>query len=323
MVRPLRLMSMTGFGRAVIETRGRRVVVEVRSVNHRNLDVKVRGRALPAAAEIEIIRAVRAAMARGSVQVTVEEESEQRHEREGEGSAEARALDRVRAAHRALEQLRLELGLTSRVDLATAVAFLRLERDRLPEAGAPLTWDALVPAVNEALQALMEARAREGRLMAIELYGRTEQLGVIAARLGEYTRPLAERGARRLAERLSAGLSAAGGAAAGAPIDPARLAQEAALLADRLDVSEELARFEVHRARVAELVRAEGPTATPSLQRDVGQAGIGRTLEFLLQELSRELNTLGSKAQDAEVSALVIAGKAELEKIREQAQNIE
>jgi uncharacterized protein (TIGR00255 family) len=314
MVRPIRLMSMTGFGRAVIETRGRRVVVEVRSVNHRNLDVKVRGRSLPAAAEIEIIRAVRAALVRGSVQVTVEEENGERHEREGEGTPEARTLERVRAAHRALEQLRLELGLGARVDLATAVGFLRLERDRLPEAPAPLSWEALAPAVNEALAALVEARAREGGLLATELAGRTEQLAVIAARLADTTRPLAERAARRLAERLSAALAAVGHAiGATAALDPARLAQEAALLADRLDVSEELARFEAHRSRMAELLKtAEG-----------GQGGIGRTLEFLLQELGRELNTLGSKAQDAEVSALVIAGKAELEKIREQAQNIE
>ncbi len=83
-------------------------------------------------------------------------------------------------------------------------------------------------------------------------------------------------------------------------------------MADRLDVTEELARLEAHRLRLHDLL-----LATP------GREGVGRTLEFLLQELGRELNTLGSKSQDADVSTLVIAGKAELEKIREQAQNIE
>ena len=96
-------------------------------------------------------------------------------------------------------------------------------------------------------------------------------------------------------------------------VDPARLAQEVALLADRLDVSEELARLDGHRARL-------GPAAEPGAATT---ESIGRTLEFLIQELARELNTLGVKAQDVEVSALVIEGKAELEKIREQAQNIE
>jgi uncharacterized protein (TIGR00255 family) len=321
-------MSMTGFGRAVADVQGRHVAVEVRSVNHRGLDVKVRGRGLSGAVEVEIVRAVRAALARGSVQVSVEEAPAER-ERADVASAEARTLDRVRGAHQALEQLRRELGLETPVDLATAVGFLRLDRERTPDTQVDLPWEALAPALHEALAALVAARAREGQLLAAELQARAARLSSLGTDLVTHTAPLAERAARRLSERLASALAATTpGAVTGAAIDPARLAQEVATLAERLDVSEELSRFEVHRSRLAELVApGAGAPAIPgqtSTSTTPGQdAGSGRTLEFLLQELGRELNTLGSKAQDAEVSALVIAGKAELEKIREQAQNIE
>jgi uncharacterized protein (TIGR00255 family) len=303
------MMSMTGFGRATAVTvaggtatstgtagRQRRVVVEVRSVNHRNLDVKVRGRTVDAACEVEIIRAVRAAVARGSVQVTVEEEAD--------SHAAGGPLERMRAAYGALEALRAELKVEAPVSLDTVAAFLRLERERGLEGS--IGFAEVEPALNEALRGLAATRSVEGNALAVELRARAVALGKIVTSLRAITAPLAERAQKRLVERLAA-------AAAAISLDPARLAQEAALLADRLDVSEELARLETHRARLDGLL-AGGQEPGASL---------GRTLDFLLQELGRELNTIGAKSQDAEVASLVIAGKAELEKIREQAQNIE
>jgi uncharacterized protein (TIGR00255 family) len=287
------MMSMTGFGRAVRDAGGRGVVVEIRSVNHRALDVKVRSRALTAACEIEIIRAVRAALGRGSVQVSVEEEAAEKN---------PFSVERVAAVHRTLEQLRADLGLAEPVDLATVAAFLRLEREPVT---AGWSWPELQAGVAEALAALVEMRAREGDLLAQDLRTRTERLGRVVADLHRLAGSLAQRGAARLRERLQA-------LAADTRVDPARLAQEVAVLADRLDVSEELARLDGHRMRLDQLLA--GSTVTES---------VGRTLEFLVQELAREIHTLGVKAQDVEVSALVIEGKAELEKIREQAQNIE
>jgi uncharacterized protein (TIGR00255 family) len=297
------MISMTGFGRATAATvvsgaegRPRRVVVEVRSVNHRNLDVKVRGRAVDAACEVEIIRAVRAAVARGAVQVVVEEEADSR--------GGAGPLDRMRAAYGALEALRAELKVEAPVSLDTVAAFLRLERERGLE--GTIGFAEVEPALAEALRALAATRSAEGAALAAELRSRAAELGRICASLHDATAPLAGRAHRRLVDRLAA-------AAAAVSLDPARLAQEAALLADRLDVSEELARLDAHRGRLNGLLTgAEDP-----------RASLGRTLDFLLQELGRELNTIGSKSQDAEVATLVIAGKAELEKIREQAQNIE
>ena len=288
------MMSMTGFGRAVVDSGGRRVAVEIRSVNHRALDVKLRSRMLAAACEVEIIRAVREALRRGAVQVSVEEDTG--------GPLPQFSPERVRTVHHTLEQIRGELGLPGPVDLATVAAFLRLEREPI---AAGLSWPELEPAVREALVSTQEMRAREGDALAADLRGRAERLGRLLAELHRHVRPLARRAADRLSDRVRA-LSAA------VSVDPGRLAQEVALLADRLDVSEELARLEGHRARLDQLLTGATPTES-----------IGRTLEFLVQELARELNTLGVKAQDVEVSGLVIEGKAELEKIREQAHNIE
>jgi uncharacterized protein (TIGR00255 family) len=115
---------------------------------------------------------------------------------------------------------------------------------------------------------------------------------------------LPTRAGRRLADRLAA-------LAAHVPVDPARLAQEIALLAERLDVSEEVVRLETHLAHLQRLIDGDGGGAA------------GRKMDFVVQEVARELNTVAAKVQDAEIAALVIDGKAELEKIREQAQNVE
>jgi uncharacterized protein (TIGR00255 family) len=302
------MISMTGFGRAQGTVEGRALVIEIRSVNHRALDVKVRSRSVSAAVEVQIIRAVRAALARGSVQVSLDElpEGGERDEARGRAAGGV-SLERIRSTHAGLEQLRRQLGLPQPVDLATVASFLRLERDR-PSDVTPLEWQALEPMFTQALAALQQARAQEGQSLAAELRMRAGRLDEIVIELRENTRHIPARAQQRLIERLEQGLRAAAGSA----VDAGRLAQEVALMADRLDVTEELARLEAHRLRLHDLL-----VGTP------GREGVGRTLEFLLQELGRELNTLGSKSQDAEVSALVIAGKAELEKIREQAQNIE
>jgi uncharacterized protein (TIGR00255 family) len=289
------IASMTGFGRAEMACDGRRVVVEVRSVNHRGLDVKVRGKLSPST-ELEILRAVRASVGRGSIVLSVEEERR--------GEALGLDLDRARGLYGALEQLRAELGMTTPVDLATVAAFLRLSGE---SAATPPSWEALAPAVGEALAALRGMRASEGAALVADLDQRFARLRAIVTGLDSAVRALPERAARRLEERLTALTQQSG-------VSPERLAQEVALLAEKLDVSEELTRLSTHLDAATSLF---GPGSEP------GRDGVGRTLEFLLQEIGRELNTLGVKSQDAGVSAAVVQAKAELEKIREQAQNIE
>lgn len=284
--------SMTGFGRATTTVRGRRLSVEIRSVNHRGFDAKVRARELDGACEVEILRALRAAVARGAVLVSVREDG---------GALQALDLERVRAVHAALEALRGELRLAEPVGLSTVAAFLA------GPAGAPagpdVTWDELRPAVEEALRGLAATRAEEGAALAQDLGRRVETLRSIVSLIGTAAAPLPTRAARRLEERLAA-LDAV------PAVDPVRLAQEVALLAERLDVTEELVRLDAH---LGHLERLLGQEAEPA----------GRKMDFVVQEIGRELNTIGSKVQDAELASLVIEGKAELEKIREQAQNVE
>jgi uncharacterized protein (TIGR00255 family) len=284
--------SMTGFGRAAVTAGSRRFAVEIRSVNNRGIDVKVRGREVDASCEIEIIRAVRAAVERGAVGVSVREEG---------GAAMALNADRVRAVHASLESLRQELAVPGVVDLHTVAAFLG--DGTAGEGGSSPGWEVLRPAVGEALSGLLAMRAGEGRALQADLRARLDRLAATVSAIASASSSLPTRAARRLQERLVA-------LAAEVTLDPARLAQEVAVLAERLDVSEELVRLGTHLDHLTRLMAGEGGAA-------------GRKMDFVIQEIGRELNTVGSKVQDAEIAGLVIDGKAELEKIREQAQNIE
>jgi uncharacterized protein (TIGR00255 family) len=284
---------MTGFGRATAEAGDKRLRVEIRSVNHRGLDLKIRTREPDAYCDAEIARAVRAAVERGAVTVHVRDESPG-------GAAAGVDEARVRAIHRVLERLRQELALAGPVDLGTVAAFM--SGGAGPDLEGEALWEALRPALETALEELKATRAREGAALAEDLRGRVARLRALVADIGAAAAGLPERFARRLEERLATVRGQPG-------FDPGRLVQEAALMAERLDVSEELVRLRAHLAHLEELTSAPG--------------AVGRKLDFVIQEVGRELNTIGSKAQDAGVATLVIESKAELEKLREQAQNVE
>jgi uncharacterized protein (TIGR00255 family) len=283
---------MTGFGRASVEAADRRLRVEMRSVNHRGLDIKVRGSELDAYCEVEVARTIRGAVERGAVTVHVRDES----------NAEAAGVDeaRVRGVFEVLERLRQELEIEQPVDLATVGAFMtagsgvQLDGESL--------WQALRPAVADALAELVATRRREGEALAADLEANRAQLAALAASLRQATATLPDKFARRLEERLAVLRGQAG-------VDAGRIAQEVALAAERLDVSEELVRLDTHLEHFRELL--------------AGAGAVGRKLDFVIQEIGRELNTIGSKSQDAGVAALVIEAKSSLERMREQAQNVE
>ncbi|HEY6478116.1 MAG TPA: YicC/YloC family endoribonuclease [Polyangia bacterium] len=286
------LLSMTGFGRGSVDAGDRRLRVEIRSVNHRGLDIKIRSSEADAYCDTEIARAVRGAVERGAVTVLIRDES----------AAASAGIDepRVRALHQVLERLRQELEIEEPISLTTVGAFL--ETSRGSELSGEGLWEALRPAVTAALGELAAMRAREGVALAADLGARRARLIELGAGLRTRAAALPERFAQRLQERL-------GDHARQVPLDPARLAQEIALMAERLDVSEELVRLETHLGHLGEILKTGG--------------AIGRKLDFVIQEVGRELNTVASKAQDADMAAVVIDAKAELEKLREQAQNVE
>jgi len=288
------MKSMTGYGRASTGTgTGSAFTVELRTVNHRGLDLKIRSAESDAFCDMEITRLVRGSIERGSVAVTIREEG---------ASSQGLSAVRIKQSHATLDQIRKDLGLPNPVDLSTVAAFLALDGRSSNSLHGEALWTLLKPAVEEALRELHATRLREGQSLLADMTSRLHRLAEIVQTIQTALEPLPERFTRRLNEKLTALKDLPG-------YEPGRVAQEIALLVDRLDVSEELVRLRTHFDHVRALFSAD--------------VSVGRKLDFLIQEIGREINTLGSKSQDAGVAAMVIEAKSELEKIREQAQNIE
>lgn len=293
------IRSMTGFGAADGEVGGGRVSVEVRSVNHRFFSPSIKLPGLLARWEGEVRDALRRGVTRGHVTLSA------RWERDGAGDA-ASPIDEERfgAYVTQLRTLQQRHGLSAELDVGTVLRmpeiFAGAAREELPaEAGAQL-----VQVVDRAVVALLEMRQAEGARLVSYL---NERLALIGAALGR----IAERAPVRVVEQRDRLRGAVLELAGGVAVDQSRLAQEIALLADRLDVQEELSRFRAHIAAFREALGAAQPD------------GVGKRLGFLLQEMLREANTTGSKGNDAAIVSDVMQVKEELERIREQVENLE
>jgi len=293
------IRSMTGYGRAEVSGPRISAAVECRSVNHRHLDISLKLPRALAVYEPDARRLIQAAVQRGRVDVSATLTPA------GGGSGTtlsvntAQAREYEAAARAVADELRLTA--TLRVEWLLAQPGV-LTRDTEPAVAPEEGWALVAQALEAALADLVARREAEGKALAQELGALHEtleaQMALVAARV-----PVAQtRRMTRLRERIQALLGEI-------PVDEGRLATEVAALAERADITEELARLRVHlgdlRARIDE----------------GGQ--VGRPLDFLIQEINREVNTVGSKADDLEISQAVIAAKATLEKIREQVQNIE
>jgi len=287
--------SMTGFGRGASSAHGIETVVEIHTVNNRFLDVTVRGGRDVALVEAKTRELVREHLERGKVTVSVT----LRGETEGVPQAD---LLKAKGYHDALVALREELGLSGEIDLAMMARFRDVIGATVTEHGDEQVWEVTEPALREALEALVGMRDREGEALAIDLGDRFDRLLEALGAIGE----LAPGRTVAYGERLKARVKEA---FEGINVDEDRLHQEIAIFADRIDISEEGTRLRSHLDQARVLMSGETPA--------------GRQLNFLLQEMHREVNTLGSKANDQEISHLVVGMKEELEKIREQVQNIE
>jgi uncharacterized protein (TIGR00255 family) len=290
------IRSMTGFGAAEGTVGAARVTVEVRSVNHRFFNPTIKLPSAFARWEGEVREALRARVARGHVTLFA------RAERNATVGA---TIDEEKfAAYVAqLRLLQARHGLTGELDVGTV---LRMPEVFAASEAAEDTGSAaeLVAIVETAATALGAMREEEGRRLAAFL---RERVGVIEAALGR----IATRAPQRLIEQRDRLRAAVQELADGVALDEQRLAQEVAMLADRLDVSEELDRFESHVA------------AFRATLDDGAADGVGKRLGFLLQEMLREANTTGSKAGDAAMLQDVVLVKEELERIREQVENLE
>jgi uncharacterized protein (TIGR00255 family) len=286
---------MTGFGAADGEVAGGRLRLEIRSVNHRHLSVQLKLPGELSDLESVVRERLRTRFDRGHVTVSG-------RWLEAPGQAEAVAVDveRARALVAGLRKLAGELGLAGEVDLATVARLPDVVHISRTESAPDGT--GVADLLDRAAEACVAARQREGAVLCADL---TARLDVLAGLARTVTGAAPARLVRERDRLATAVRELAGGVA----VDPARLAQEIAYLADRLDITEELVRFETHLAAMREALG--------------GDAAAGRRLGFLLQELGREANTIGSKANDASIAAAVIAMKTELEKLREQVENLE
>lgn len=290
------MKSMTGFGAARAEGRRGTVHVEIRSYNHRFLDLRLRLHRDLLPLEPRVHGWARGRLERGRVEIRVE-----REEREGDTSA-LRFRPEVLGFYLAVvDRLREEHGLAGELDVCTALRLRDVvsateERDD-PE-GA---WSEVAPVLEHALESLVAMQEREGRVLQEDLLQRICVLGTELAAIEERARELPDLYRERLREKIAQLMDPD-------RYDPQRFAQEIVLYVDKIDVTEEIVRLKSHLGQ-----------CTRSLE--AGDLN-GKRLDFLAQEILREVNTIGSKNTHPDIIYGVVAMKTELEKVREQAQNL-
>lgn len=291
------ISSMTGYGRAEGRFESTEILVEIRSVNSRYCEVSAKLPRLLVPYEQDLKRQVQRRFARGRFDVTIALNG-------GGGERSSLELNRelARTIYRGIEELRKMLDLEEPVRLDHLTGFRELFTMAEGRIDAEKLQKAVAGICEKAMCALERMRQDEGRTLSRDLGRRLRKveanLGRIEAKAPQIARAYGERLRRRIRKLIG-----------DVALDETRILQEIAVAAERCDVSEEVVRLRSHLRQYATLVKGPEPS--------------GRRLDFLLQEMNREVNTIGSKAGDAAVARWVVDLKAELEKIREQVQNIE
>ena len=288
---------MTGYGRAEVVHAGRKFSVELNSVNRKQSDIVINLPRDLAELEPRIRQTINEKISRGRTNATIALHS-------SPNGARNLALDTelARSYHEAMRALQKDLNAPGEIKISTILQAPGVMRFPEQALNAEEAWPAIDRALRGALSDLIKMREREGKHLAKDLIHRLKAIRKKLKEIGAFHPDVVKRYRAVLLDRIQK---------AGLPIasDDERLLKEISFFADRADVSEELTRLESHLAQFAHHLRSKEP--------------VGRTLEFITQEMSRELNTLGAKANDAAISQRVIACKGELEKIREQSQNLE
>jgi len=288
---------MTGYGRGQSAVNGTQMSVELNSVNRKQSDVTVNLPRELAELEPRVRDIIHTRISRGRLNVVVSCLTSTH-------AATKTALDATLAAtyYRAMLDLQKELKIGGEIGIETllrAPGVLKISEENITLENA---WPPLEAALNEALDDLVKMRESEGKHLAKDLIKRLKIVRLSLRKIRQLIPSVVKKYRQTLLERIQkAGIEIA--------LDDERLVKEIVFFADKSDVSEELTRLESHFAQFAHTLRKNEP--------------VGRTLDFITQEISREFNTLGSKANDADISQLVVTCKAEMEKIREQIQNIE
>jgi uncharacterized protein (TIGR00255 family) len=295
------IYSMTGFGNVRFRVEGWTFELEMRSVNHRHFDARIRLPRLLANLEPDVRARLSNRFARGRVDLTVTAP---------EGGTPVPRLEvdlaaarEYLAAGRALAQ---SDGIAGELDAKSLLALPGVSRFIEPAIADGLLREHTLAAIDRGLEALFAMRASEGAALARDLLARLDRVIALAAEIEQRSGLVQESVRERLRKRARQ-LEAETGL-----LDEARLHQEIAIAAERMDVTEEIVRLRSHVDQFRALLDAAGPGRP-----------VGRQLEFLLQELLREANTIGSKGSDAPIAHWVVELKTELERLREQVQNVE
>ena len=289
--------SMTGFGRGEAQHGPLRVTVELRAVNHRFADVQIKAPRGYASIQPALDKRVRATAERGRVEVLV------RREVVGEGSRVVQIDEDLALAYvGAAERLAAALGRDEQLPLRDVLGLPGVATVRDPEIDPAADLPVVEEALGRALEALVGMRVSEGARLAEDVLERLAEIEGLVSEVEGFAANHPERIRERVERRVQDLLG-------DVQVDPNRVVQEAALLADRAAVDEETTRLRSHLAQAKELLDTEG--------------AVGRRLDFLVQEFQREVNTIGSKAAGTDIAPRVVAMKSAVEKIREQVANIE
>lgn len=289
------IKSMTGYGKGEAEFEGRRFIVELRSVNHRYCDVSIRLPRRYTALEADIKKSVSGSISRGKLDVTLTIEG-------NEGTALGLEVNTPLADsyYSALCSLKERLGLAGEItvrDISSVPDVITMKEEPLD---IKRYWPFIEAATKKGLEALDDMKMAEGAALTADIFGRLEQIYMATDDVAVRAPAVVASYKDRLAERIRG---------MGYEPDQGRLVQEVACFADRCDISEEIVRLRSHLGQFKTIAVSPEPS--------------GRKLDFLIQEINREVNTIGSKGNDAVISQKVVDLKAELEKVREQVQNIE
>jgi len=291
--------SMTGYGRAEAILDGQKYTVEIKSLNHRFLEISLRLPASLSALEMEIKKKIGEPLLRGKIDVSIRRDVQSSAEN---GQYLALNLPLAQNYFNLLMQLKQSLNLQDDIRLEMIAGQKDVfQMAELPQDDSVL-WQGLAAVLEEALAGMMEMRRREGEVLSRDLSARLDLMTQLLSRIEAKAPQVVLEYQKRLTDRVRELTS-------GLVVDESRLSQEVAILAEKSDITEEIVRLRSHFGQFLEMLDRE--------------EAIGRKVDFLIQEMNREVNTIGSKSSDADISKQVIEIKSELAKLREQVQNLE
>ncbi|SCJ24799.1 YicC-like family%2C N-terminal region [uncultured Clostridium sp.] len=289
--------SMTGYGRATAQIEGREMTVEVKTVNHRYLDIALRLPRVFSFLEDDIRKMLQSRLSRGHVEFYVN----YRNHRDDSKSVEA-DVALAKAYMDAIGQLSASSGLQNDVTLSFISRLPEVLNVSETEEDQDALRELMRSVLADALDQLKAMRLTEGQEMVRDVSGRIETIRALVTQIEVRSTQTVDEYYQKLRARIAELLE-------NVPVDPDRIATEAAVFADKASIAEETVRLRSHMQQFLDTLRGEQPC--------------GRKLDFIVQEMNREINTVGSKASDAEILSKVVDVKSEIEKIREQVQNIE